>query len=67
MAKGVEIASTGGDIDIDVDVAVVWLEFNEEIGAGSYASMRNDSSSRTVSLLVPLLKREPSIELRIAI
>jgi hypothetical protein len=67
VAKGVEIASTGGDIDIDVDVAVVWLEFNEEIGAGSYASMRNDSSSRTVSLLVPLLKREPSIELRIAI
>jgi hypothetical protein len=35
VAKGVEIASTGGDIDIDVDVAVVWLEFNEEIGAGS--------------------------------
>jgi hypothetical protein len=67
VAKGVEIASTGGDIDIDVDVAVVWLEFNEEIGAGSYASMRNDSNSRTVSLLVPLLKREPSIELRIAI
>ncbi len=45
------------DIDIDIDVAVVWLEFNEEIAAGSYASMRNDSSSRAVSLFVSLLER----------
>lgn len=55
MGKGVESASAGGDID--VDIAVVWLEFSEEIGVDSCASMRNDSSSRTVSLLVPLLER----------
>jgi hypothetical protein len=57
----VVIASAGLDVD------VVRLEFREEVCVVPWVSMRNDSSSRTVSLLGVLSGRDPFIEVRITI
>jgi hypothetical protein len=59
----VVIASAGLDVDVDV----VRLEFREEVCVVPWVSMRNDSSSRTVSLLGVLSGRDPFIEVRIKI
>ena len=75
---GTEIASADVDVEVDVDVDVdvdenvdvsadiVWFECCEEVGVGSCTSMRNDSSSITVSLFDPFLEGYPPIEMMIA-
>ena len=69
-AMGAAIASADVDVEVDVDVDVsadiVWFEFCEEVGVGSCTSMRNDSSSITVSLFDPFLEGYPPIEMMIA-
>ncbi|CAN1486022.1 hypothetical protein MCEGE14_00054 [Burkholderiaceae bacterium] len=67
-AMGAEIASADVEVDVDVDVSadIVWFEFCEEVGVGSCTSMRNDSSSITVSLFDPFLEGYPPIEIMIA-
>ena len=63
---GAEIASGDVDIDVDVSVDIVWFEYCEEVGVASCTSMRNDSSSITVSLIDTFLEGYPPIEMMIA-